>query len=597
MSKKIHFTFILLFLTISSGSIYSQSSKSYKYKPIAGSETGKANINSQPSKSTYTEDNKFQRYTTEGGYPVEFSSFYLSSYYDHQSNGSPNQIWQDPWNPENVHTAVMVLPVFGGTRSVYYIPSTDKGLTWTNFGSIDNAESGYPSINGFSDGSAIITMQTTAGGISVARSQVFTDIGPVFGSFSRFDPGLSGASSLIWGRLLATQNISNPKKWILTASQNAPDGEAYTITQSDLIPPGAFSQWQSYPANNSEQYCLAIGADGRIGNAYIARGAADLGDVMFRESFDQGLTWTVPVKIFDANLARDTLSAFGGISMVYLGNIPCVTFEVSVFDGVNLYPGSPSYIYFWKRDLNYGLAGKIAGPDNVPFYPNTGPEDSYGGYTPLCRPVIGKPDNSNSMLFIAMNAATSQTASDSNVYYATYFMAFFDNGSHWTTPERITPQTPLKDYRYVSMSTTNSQNEVNNGWIIQMTVQTHDYAGTFAPNQPPGPSDIQSMRLDFSLWTANSENIKIPEGISLKQNSPNPFNPVTDLEFKISKTEFVSLKVYDVSGREVKTIVNKELNAGNYKYSFDASGLTSGIYFYTLKTNGSNITKRMLLLK
>ncbi|MEZ4690284.1 MAG: hypothetical protein R3A12_08925 [Ignavibacteria bacterium] len=75
MSKKIHFTFILLFLTISSGSIYSQSSKSYKYKPIAGSETGKANINSQPSKSTYTEDNKFQRYTTEGGYPVEFSSF------------------------------------------------------------------------------------------------------------------------------------------------------------------------------------------------------------------------------------------------------------------------------------------------------------------------------------------------------------------------------------------------------------------------------------------------------------------------------------------------------------------------------------------
>ncbi|MEZ4822731.1 MAG: T9SS type A sorting domain-containing protein [Ignavibacteria bacterium] len=147
------------------------------------------------------------------------------------------------------------------------------------------------------------------------------------------------------------------------------------------------------------------------------------------------------------------------------------------------------------------------------------------------------------------------------------------------------------------MSTTNSQNEVNNGWIIQMTVQTHDYAGTFAPNQPPGPSDIQSMRLDFSLWTANSENIKIPEGISLKQNSPNPFNLCHDLEFKISKTEFVSLKVYDVSGREVKTIVNKELNAGNYKYSFDASGLTSGIYFYTLKTNGSNITKRMLLLK
>ncbi|HMQ69816.1 MAG TPA: hypothetical protein PKC58_12600 [Ignavibacteria bacterium] len=88
---------------------------------------------------------------------------------------------------------------------------------------------------------------------------------------------------------------------------------------------------------------------------------------MFRESLNDGLTWTVPVKIYDANLPGDTLSAFGGISMVYLADVPCVTFEVSVYDGVKLYPRSRSYIYFWKRDLNYGLARKIAGPDNVPF--------------------------------------------------------------------------------------------------------------------------------------------------------------------------------------------------------------------------------------
>jgi hypothetical protein len=594
MLKKIHFTLILVLLTFLSASVFSQSNKSYKYKPIEGSETGKAYINSQQPNSSLNEENK-KHHKTEGGLTVNFSAFGLTSYYDHQSNGSSNQIWQDPDNAEFVHSSVTYLPVFGGTRVCNYVLSTDRGATWTNFGSIDVSQSGFPSIYGLSDGSAIVTMQTTAGEVAQTRSQVFTDLGPGFGSWSRFDPGLSGANSLIWGRIIATQEISRPVKWVLAASQNLSGGEASTITQSNLYPPGIFSQWQNYPANNSEQYCLARGEDGRIGNAYIAHGAADLGDVMLRESFDDGLTWTVPVKIFDANLARDTLSAFGGISMVYLANIPCVTFEVAVYDGVNLYPRSPSYIYFWKRDLNNGLARKLAGPDNVPFYPNTGPEESYGGYTPLCRPVIGKYRQYYPLLFIAMNAATSHKASDSNVYYATYFMASVDNGNFWSTPERITPQTPLKDYRYVSMSPTNAF--ITSAYIVQMTVQSHDYAGTFAPNQPPGPSAFNSMRLNFIWWKSDSDSLKDQESISLNQNFPNPFNPVTDLEFNISNKEFISLKVYDISGKEAAIIVNKELTPGNYKFSFDASGLTSGMYFYTLRSKGSSITKKMLLLK
>ncbi|MEZ4691038.1 MAG: hypothetical protein R3A12_13045 [Ignavibacteria bacterium] len=84
----------------------------------------------------------------------------------------------------------MVLPVFGGTRVVNYVLSTDRGVTWTNFGSIDVAASGFPSIDGLSDGSAIVTMHTSAGGVGT-RSQVFTDLGPGFGSWSRFDPGTS----------------------------------------------------------------------------------------------------------------------------------------------------------------------------------------------------------------------------------------------------------------------------------------------------------------------------------------------------------------------------------------------------------------------
>ena len=83
----------------------------------------------------------------------------------------------------------------------------------------------------------------------------------------------------------------------------------------------------------------------------------------------------------------------------------------------------------------------------------------------------------------------------------------------------------------------------------------------------------------------------------LGQNYPNPFNPVTNLEFWISDLGFVSLKVYDVTGKEVQTLVNENLSAGNYKVEFDGSDLPSGVYFYKLEAGDFNETMRMVLLK
>ncbi|MBK8553230.1 MAG: T9SS type A sorting domain-containing protein [Ignavibacteria bacterium] len=92
-------------------------------------------------------------------------------------------------------------------------------------------------------------------------------------------------------------------------------------------------------------------------------------------------------------------------------------------------------------------------------------------------------------------------------------------------------------------------------------------------------------------------NSMIPEKFTLGQNFPNPFNPATNLEFGISDWGLVTLKVYDLLGKEVATLVNERLNAGTYKYNFDGSQLTSGIYFYTLKAGEFTATKSMLLIK
>ena len=89
-----------------------------------------------------------------------------------------------------------------------------------------------------------------------------------------------------------------------------------------------------------------------------------------------------------------------------------------------------------------------------------------------------------------------------------------------------------------------------------------------------------------------------PEKFELKQNYPNPFNPSTSIEFNIPASSFVTLKVYDVLGRQVAVLADEFRQAGSHKISYDAGRLSSGIYYYTLSTDkGFSETKKMVLNK
>jgi hypothetical protein len=83
----------------------------------------------------------------------------------------------------------------------------------------------------------------------------------------------------------------------------------------------------------------------------------------------------------------------------------------------------------------------------------------------------------------------------------------------------------------------------------------------------------------------------------LSQNYPNPFNPITTISFSIPSSGFTTLKVYDILDNEVATLVNEEKPAGNYKVSFDASSLSSGIYFYRLRADSFIETRKIILSK
>jgi hypothetical protein len=102
----------------------------------------------------------------------------------------------------------------------------------------------------------------------------------------------------------------------------------------------------------------------------------------------------------------------------------------------------------------------------------------------------------------------------------------------------------------------------------------------------------------------SNQNPTNPESYILYQNYPNPFNPVTKIKYKIPLNSVVNenfrslqLKIYDDLGKEISTLVNQNLIPGNYETVFDASSLSSGVYFYKLFSEGFSITKRMVLLK
>lgn len=110
-----------------------------------------------------------------------------------------------------------------------------------------------------------------------------------------------------------------------------------------------------------------------------------------------------------------------------------------------------------------------------------------------------------------------------------------------------------------------------------------------------GPANVYFNAENLTVGINNIS--EIADSYELKQNYPNPFNPSTNINFSIPKAGIVTLKIFDISGREVATLVNQNMTPGTYNVDFDGSKLSSGAYFYRLETGSFAETKKMLLVK
>ncbi|MCP4412162.1 MAG: T9SS type A sorting domain-containing protein, partial [Gammaproteobacteria bacterium] len=139
------------------------------------------------------------------------------------------------------------------------------------------------------------------------------------------------------------------------------------------------------------------------------------------------------------------------------------------------------------------------------------------------------------------------------------------------------------------------------GWGTDSTLgylaPPFDYDGDPRPNPVDYLVDMGAQESYFPNGITKDDTDNLAKVYSLKQNYPNPFNPSTTIEFSIPKSEFVTLKIYNLLGQEVVMLVSDKLTPGSYKYTWDASGFASGIYYYKIESVTFMQTKKLILLK
>jgi hypothetical protein len=149
---------------------------------------------------------------------------------------------------------------------------------------------------------------------------------------------------------------------------------------------------------------------------------------------------------------------------------------------------------------------------------------------------------------------------------------------------------------FVSYDFGRTWNEFNDGltntFIRAVCVSRGNvYAGTI------GSGVWSRSLLEIQTTYSKTSESEAPERFVLEQNYPNPFNPITIINFQLPIDNYVTLKVYDVLGREVATLVNEELKQGEHETTFSAAGLSSGTYFFRLTMGNLTDVKKMIVMK
>jgi len=335
-------------------------------------------------------------------------------------------------------------------------------------------------------------------------------------------------------------------------------------------------------------------------NNVLFEGGSGLAGMGVRKSTDFGLTWIQTNYTYDVggmcSVNSKLLVSGGLISSHFAISSDLGTTWDSVF-----YAPCPNSALI-KKDINNNLWSyfyySLNSSNNGLYYS----KDEGNSWTKTAFPYVVNSlyiDNSN-YLYLSTTSGLFKIDASVLPVELTSFTAAIKNGKpylEWKTATEI-------NNRGFEIQRSYDNNIWNSVGFIKGAGTTSDpqiYSFADAVQNQSGSAYYRLRQVDFDGTSKISPVVEVKLNKSLTfclmQNYPNPFNPSTTIEYNVPNDSHISLKVYDILGKEVMTLVNESKNAGSYSLKVNCSSLNSGVYFYTMKAGSYNQTKKFILMK
>ncbi len=529
----------------------------------------------------------------------------LTGFYDYHFNG--NQSHYLIRHSSTIMHAIYMLSQdslsISPSRRVKYAFSTDNGTTWTDLGEVPSIRAGYPSVNSLLTGEATIASHYADAGGNLSGF-INYDLSPGVGVFTE----VQVPPNFVWP---IQARVTNGNMLVLgTTYRAAAATDTTTIALFNTTTHTFGARHDFYTgadANDNNSLAIASTSGGKaivVINAYRESGGNFGGSRIFNSvTTDNGVTWSTPVVQYNPLIIQgDTATPFvnGATDVIYdaAGNT-YTAFNTLGLTGFY----ADARLYVQKNSATPTLvAGGPTSPVNaIPGAITTMPSaQNFNGS--LDHPCLSISEDQQ-YIFVSYSVLfQNDTTNGFNKAHMFYSWASLST-LQWHTPVQITANGPNSfDERYGSIATVTP---LEGGYYsIYMTYQKDTQGGSHVTNAAPVTrSWLVFRKIDDATLIGVNNNQQIAGEYKLLQNYPNPFNPTTKIGYNLLKNSFVTLKLYDVLGRELKTIVNGNQTAGFKEIELNASNLSSGIYFYTIEAaeqESGNIfkdTKKMILVK
>ena len=252
--------------------------------------------------------------------------------------------------------------------------------------------------------------------------------------------------------------------------------------------------------------------------------------------------------------------------------------------------------YFWPQKIVDNFATMNADPDtSAGHYRNVGGKilaPTWVAARPTAEAILDLPNiqvsaDENFGMDPGYDAALVDAASDSMARFVRHVWA--NGGSGVGSRNFVNKATPIATFDGVAADWATS-----NGYPVKESLR---YTNTTLLTADPNGNPLGDLNWFPEIAVGVEKVDALPTEFELSQNYPNPFNPTTKINYSITNSAHVTLKVFNVLGQEVASLVNQEQIAGKYVVDFDASKLASGMYMYRLQAGNNSVTKKMILMK